>query len=165
MKRTNGLIAILVLLPAMVFAQLSIGPAINLKSPVLVGQEVNIDEVNVDQFSFGANARYRRGWFQAETLMLFSAGKVDSLDLFLDLGVALDINILTFSLGMGPNFTNNFNEARALQAGMNAKLGADFRLNRITIGTSYIMALDISENRIMVEKSSGLLGFHVLFEL
>ena len=41
------------ILPAMVFAQLSLGPAVYLKSPVLLGQDNDIDEVNVDQLSFG----------------------------------------------------------------------------------------------------------------
>ncbi len=165
MKRAFVLIALMAILPVMAFAQLSVGPAMFLKSPVLVGQDIDMDEVNVNQFSFGGNVRYRLGWFQAESLLLYSAGDVDSLDLFLDAGVALDVGIITLLIGAGPNFTNNFNESPADQAGLNTKVGAELRIGAITVGASYIMALDITDNSFSVEKSSGLLGAHVLFQL
>jgi hypothetical protein len=165
MKRVFVLIAFMAILPAMVFAQLSVGPAVYLKSPVLLGQEIDIDEVNVNQFSFGGDVRYRIGWFQAEGLLLYSTGDVDSLDLYLDAGVALDVAIVTLSIGAGPNFTNNFGESHASQAGLNARVGADIQLGAISVGASYIMALNITDYRFSVQKSSGLLGAHVLFQM
>lgn len=165
MKRVVVLLAFMMIIPATMFAQLSVGPAVFLKSPVLLGQEVDIDKDNVNQFSFGGDVRYRIGWFQVEGLMLYSAGDVDSLDIFLDAGVALDVSIVTLSLGAGPNFTNNFGDSHATQAGLNAKVGADLRLGTIMIGASYIMALDIADYNFSVESSSGLLGAHVLFQM
>ncbi|GAB6089387.1 hypothetical protein [Spirochaeta dissipatitropha] len=165
MKKVFVILFLSVLLPAAAFAQMSIGPAVFLKSPVLVGQEINIDELNVNQFSFGGNARIRVDWFQADALLLYSVGEVDSLDIYLDLGAALDISIVTLSLGAGPNFTANIGDNRAAQAGLNSKLGVDVRLGELMIGSSYIMALDINENRVRIEKSSGLLGMHVLFQM
>lgn len=165
MKRVIVVLALMMILPAMAFAQLSAGPAMFLKSPVLIGQDIDIDEVNVNQFSFGGDLRYRIGWFQAEGLALYSTGDVDSLDLFLDAGVALDISILTLSIGAGPNFTNNFGESPATQAGLNTKAGVDLRLGKFTVGAAYIMALDINDSGFSVESSSGLLGIHALFQL
>ncbi|MBN2509250.1 MAG: hypothetical protein JXB03_03195 [Spirochaetales bacterium] len=165
MKRVFGLVALMMIIPAMAFAQLSAGPAVFLKSPVLLGQKIDVDEVNVQQFSFGGDVRFRIGWFQAEGLLLYSSGEIDSLDMFLDAGVALDVAIMTLSLGAGPNFTTNFGESRALQAGLNAKIGADVHLGMISVGLSYIMALDIDENIISIERSSGLLGAQVLVQL
>ncbi|TVQ28084.1 MAG: hypothetical protein EA383_01315 [Spirochaetaceae bacterium] len=165
MRKMLLVLTVLVLLPAMAFAQFSVGPAAFVKSPVLLGQDVNIDDVNVNQFSFGANLRYRMGWFQAESLLLYSAGEVDSLDLYLDAGAALDITIFTVSLGAGPNFTNNFEGSPARQAGLNTRLGADVQLGPVSVGTSYIMALDITDRGFNVKTSSGLLGVHVLWSL
>lgn len=155
----------LMILPAMVFAQLSVGPAIYFKSPILIGQEVNSNELNVTQFSFGGDARYRIGWFQAEGLLLYSTGAVNSLDLFLDAGVALDVGPFILSLGAGPNFTNNFGKGRAMQAGLNTKTGVGLQLGEIIVGASYITALNISDRSFQVNRSSGLLGAHVLFQL
>lgn len=165
MKKLFLAMAVLIILPTMAFAQFAIGPAAFLKSPVLIGQSVDIEEVNVDQFSFGADALYRVGWFQAQGLLLYSTGDVKSLDVILDAGVALDISIVTLSVGAGPNFTNNFETDRARQAGLNSRVGADVLLGPVSVGASYIMALDIQDGGFSVETSSGLLGAHVKFWL
>jgi len=162
-KKVFLILSVLLILPAMAFAQLSVGAAAFLKSPVLLGQSINIDKVNVNQFSFGGDVRYRIGWFQAEGLLLYSAGDINSLDLFLDAGVALDISIVTLSIGAGANFTNNLQGLPIQQAGLNSKIGADVRLGPVSVGASYIMALDITSNGFSIETSSGLLGVHVLF--
>ena len=165
MKRLLVIMAVLMITPSVAFAQLGVGPAAFFKSPVLLGQSVDIEEANVDQFSFGADLRYRVGWFQAQALGLYSVGDVNSLDLFLDAGVALDVAIVTLSAGAGPNFTNNFDTSPARQAGLNSRVGADVMLGPVSVGASYIMALDITDNGFSVKTSSGLLGAHVLFWL
>ncbi|TVQ96200.1 MAG: hypothetical protein EA403_16865 [Spirochaetaceae bacterium] len=165
MKKVFVILAVLMILPALAFAQLAVGPAAFFKSPVLLGQSVDADEVNVNQFSFGADARYRLGWFQVQGLMLYSVGDINSLDIFLDGGVALDVGIVTVSAGAGPNFTNNFDGSPAQQAGLNSRVGADVRLGPVSVGGSYIMALDITDNGFNIKTSSGLLGAHVLFWL
>jgi hypothetical protein len=153
-----------VILPAAVFADWGIGGAAFYKSPVLLGQPIDIVNLNVNQFSFGGDVRLKMGWFQAEGLLLYSAGDVNSLNAFLDAGVALDLAIIRLSLGAGPCFTYNFGQSTAVQAGLNAKIGADIKLGPISFGLSYIMALDIT-NGIDVSTSSGLLGAQVLFWL
>jgi hypothetical protein len=82
--------------------------------------------------------------------------------MYLDAGVALDVAILRLSLGAGPNFTTNFGQAAPIQAGLNAKIGADVKLGPISVGASYIMVLNLA-NGVNVQTSSGLLGIQVLF--
>ena len=163
MRRVCVILAVMMILPTFAFAQLALGPAAFLKSPVLLGQAVDVSELNVNQFSFGGDVRYRVGWFQAEGLLLYSLGEVNSLDIFLDAGVALDISIVSLSIGAGPNFTNNLGQSPPVQAGLNAKAGADLRLGPVSVGVSYIMAMTIDDFTVNVKASSGLLGVQVLF--
>jgi hypothetical protein len=163
-KKAFLILCILAIVPVAVFAELGVGGAAFYKSPVLLGQAVDASGVNVNQFAFGGDARFTLGWFQAEGLLLFSAGSVSSLNLFLDAGLALDLAMFRFSLGAGPNLTYNFTHSPATQAGLNFKAGADLKLGPISVGLSYIMALNIS-NGIDVTTGSGLLGASVLFWL
>jgi len=162
MKRLVLLMIVLAILPIAVFADLGFGAAAFLKSPVLIGEPIDATNLNVEQFTFGGDGRLRLGAFQAEALLLLSAGDVNSLNLYLDAGLALDIAILTLSVGAGPNLTTNFGESRALQAGFNAKAGADIRLGQISFGLSYIMLMNL-DNGVAVRTRSGLLGAQVIF--
>lgn len=164
MRRKILILAALVLLPVTLFAQLGIGPAAYYKSPVLLGQSVDSDELNVDQFSFGGDLRFKFSLLQLQALALYSASAdVKSLDIFLDAGLALDIAILRLSLGAGPNFTYIFGESSSpVRAGLNGKVGADLMLGNISVGLSYIMALNIDDG-FDLNTSSGLLGAQVLF--
>jgi hypothetical protein len=164
LKKLILIFSILVVIPIAVFAEWGVGGAAFYKSPVLLGQPIDTASVNVDQFSFGGDLRFKLGWFQAEGLLLYSAGSVSSLNLFLDAGVVLDVAILRLSLGAGPNFTNNFSNSPPTQAGLNFKAGADLVLGPISVGLSYIMALDLN-NGIDITTSSGLLGASLIFWL
>jgi hypothetical protein len=156
------LILVLVILPVAVFADWGIGGAAFYKSPVLLGQPIDTSNLNVDQFSFGGDLRFKLSFFQAEALLLYSAGDTNSLNAYLDAGLALDVAILRLSLGAGPNFTYNFGESSPVQAGLNAKVGADVMLGPISLGLSYIMALNLN-NGLYINTGSGLLGVQVLF--
>jgi hypothetical protein len=164
MKRVILILTVLVMLPVAVFADWGIGGAAFYKSPVLIGQSIDTSNLNVDQFSFGGDLRFKLSWFQAEALLLYSAGDVDSLNAYLDAGVALDVAILRLSLGVGPNFVYNFGESSPFQAGLNAKAGADIKLGPVSFGLSYIMALNI-DNGLYINTGSGLLGAQILFWL
>ena len=164
MKKRFLILAILVILPVAVFAEFGIGGAAFYKSPVLIGQPLDVANMNVDQFSFGGDLRLKLGWFQAEALVLYATGDVNSLNAYLDAGVALDIAILRLSLGVGPNFTYNFGEDSPMQAGLNAKVGADIKLGPISFGLSYIMVMNL-DNGLYVNTGSGMLGAQVLFWL
>lgn len=165
MKKMILILAVLAILPGAVFADWAIGGAAFYKSPVLLGQVQNPLTLNVDQVSFGGDLRLKLGWFQAEALLLFSTGNtVNSLDVYLDAGIALDIAIVRLSLGIGPNLTNNFSTAAPIQAGLNAKAGVDLMLGPVSLGVSYIMVLNLS-NGVNVATQSGMLGIQLLFWL
>jgi len=162
MKKILLILAVLVILPVVAFAEFGIGGAAFYKSPVLLGQPIDVANMNVDQFSFGGDLRFKLGWFQAEALVLYAAGDVDSLNAYLDAGVALDLAILRLSLGIGPNFTYNFGESSPFQAGLNAKISTDIKIGPISFGLSYIMVMNL-DNGFYVNTSSGMLGAQILF--
>jgi hypothetical protein len=164
MKKSIAILVALALASAAAYAEIGLGAAAFFKSPVLVGQTIDVDNLNVDQFSFGADARFKLGWFQAEGILLYSVGAVDSLNAYLDAGIALDLAIVRLSLGAGPNFYGTVGHGDAAQAGVNAKLGADVKIGAISVGLSYIMALSI-DNGIYLNSGSGLLGLQVLIWL
>jgi hypothetical protein len=156
------LILVLVILPVALFAEWGIGGAAFYKSPILLGQPVDTANLNVDQFSFGGDLRFKLAWFQAEALVLYATGDTNSLNAYLDAGLALDIAILRLSLGVGPNFTYNFGESSPIQAGLNAKVSTDIKLGPVSFGLSYIMVMNL-DNGLYVNTGSGLLGAQVLF--
>jgi hypothetical protein len=164
MRKFVVLFIVLAILPVVVFAQFSVGPALYLKSPVLLGDVINADISNVNQFSGGALVRFQAGIFQTEGLLLLSLGEVNSLNLFLDAGVILDVDPLFITFGAGPHLTNNIGNSPIFQAGLNAKLGADIHVGPVTVGLSYIMALNI-DSGIKIYTRYGLLGAHALFDL
>jgi hypothetical protein len=161
-KKLILILACLVILPVATFAETAIGGAVFYKSPVLLGQPVDTTNLNVSQFAFGADGRIKLGWLQGEGLLLYSAGDVSSLILYLDAGIALDVSVLRLSLGVGPNLSNTFGQSPAVQAGLNAKVGADVMIGPISIGLSYIMAMSL-DNGLAVRTSSGLIGLQVLY--
>ena len=161
MRKLALMFFILVALPVAIFAEWGVGGAALYKSPVLCGQSLDLANHNVDQFSFGGDLRFKLGLFQAEGLLLYSAGAVNSLTMYLDAGVALDVALMRLSLGAGPNFNNNFNASRPIQAGCNAKIGADIMLGKVSVGLSYIMAMNIG-NGVDISTGAGLLGAQVL---
>jgi hypothetical protein len=164
MRKLILVLLVMVIVPFAVFADIGVGPAVYFKSPVLIGQPIDTSSVNVNQFSFGADSRLKLGWFQAQALLLYSAGTTSSINMYLDAGLALDVAILRLSLGVGPNVTAVLGSNSVMQAGLNARVGADLKLGPISVGASYIMALNIS-NGIDVQTSSGLLGAQVILWL
>ncbi len=164
MKKYILLLLALAIIPAMGFAQISSGWALFVKSPYLLGDVINVDISNVNQLSAGGMLRFKLGIFQAEGLMLFSLGEVNSLNVFLDAGVAIDIALVTLSFGIGPTFTNTFAESPLYQAGLNAKAQADIHLGTISVGAAYVMGLNIDRG-IRFNTRYGLLGVYILFDL
>jgi hypothetical protein len=162
MRKLILILAVLIAIPAASFAEWGFGGAALYKSPVLIGQKVDTSNLNVDQFSFGGDLRWKMDWFQAEGLLLYSAGDTSSLAAYLDAGVGLDLSIFRLSIGAGPNFNNNFSSSKPIQAGLNAKIGADIMLGKISLGLTYLMALNI-DNGVQVTTKSGLLGAQILF--
>ena len=170
MRRMILVLIVLAIVPVMAFADstplqhiFGFGPAVFYKSPVLVGQQVDADNLNVDQFDFGGDVRFKLSVFQAEALVLYASGNgVNSYSAFLDAGLAVDIAFLRLDLGVGPNFLYSMGNGYGGQVGGNAKVGVDVLLGPISVGASYIMELNLS-NGFQVNTGSGLIGLDVLF--
>jgi hypothetical protein len=171
MRKLVLILVVLVILPVAVFADSAppsliswgIGPAVFYKSPVLLGQPTDTNNLNVNQFNFGGDLRLKVSLFQAEALVLYATGNgVNSFNTYLDGGLAVDIAILRLDLGIGPNFVYNSDSNSGAQVGLNAKVGADILLGPISVGLSYIMELNIN-NGVQVSTGSGLLGLNVMF--
>ncbi len=164
MKKTLLLCLILALSPLVAFAEFGLGAAAFYKSPVLIGNPVDIDNLNVHQFSFGGDARFNISLFQVEALVLGSWGSLNSINLYLDAGLVFDEDNFIFSVGAGPNLSYCFAENSLAQLGLNAKLSLDYKLGPISLGITYIMGLNL-DNGINVATMSGLLGTQLLFWL
>jgi hypothetical protein len=163
MRKIVLILAILAILPAAVFADWGIGGAVFGKSPVLVGQSNDTNNLNVSQFGLGGDLRLKLSWFQAEALVLYASGNgVNSFDTYLDGGVAVDLAMIRLSLGVGPNFVFNTGNNSGGQVGLNAKAGADIMFGPVSLGLSYIMAMNVN-NGVQISTGSGLLGVSVLF--
>jgi hypothetical protein len=160
-----AVLALLAILPVAAFADFGIGAAAFGKSPILMGQADDTNNLNVSQFSFGGDVRLKLGWFQAQGLVLYASGSgVNSFNTYLDAGVTGDLAIVRLSLGIGPNFVWNSGSSSGAQVGMNARAGADVMLGPFSVGLSYIMAMNFS-NGVQIATNAGLLGVSVLFWL
>jgi hypothetical protein len=163
MRKAVFLCALLLVVPLAAFAELGIGGAAFGKSPALVGQPDDTNNLNVSQFSFGGDGRLKLGWFQGEALVLYASGSgVNSLNTYLDVGWVGDLSILRLSLGAGPSLVYNAGTNSGAQVGVNAKVGADLMLGKISAGLSYIMNLNIN-NGVQINTGAGLLGVNIMF--
>ncbi len=159
-------VLLLCLVPLLSFAELGLGGAAFFNSPVLIGQEVTSSGLTSGGFSFGGDLRFKLSILQLEALGLLTfAGDTTALDLYTDVGLALDVLILRLSLGAGPNFTYVFGGAAdPSMFGFNIKANADVKLGKLTVGLSYITGLVI-DGGLAWDKSTGMLGASVLFWL
>lgn len=164
MKRIIFAIAALVLIPVMSFAEIAVGGVALIKSPVFLGSTSVNEDLDVNQFCFGGDIRVKQDWLQVEALVLGAAGDVCGVDIYTDVGVALDVSAVRFSLGIGPNLNWNFGVSPLFQSGMNAKIGADIMLNDISVGVTYIMSMKYDEH-VEIYNKSGLFGLQLLFWL
>ena len=153
----------LCLVPLLSFAELGLGGAAFFNSPVLIGQDVTASGLTSGGFTFGPDLRFKLSILQLEALGLVTvAGGSTALDLYTDVGLALDLLFLRLSLGAGPNFTYEFGGADPFMPGFNAKANVDIKLGKLSVGLSYIMGL-VVDNGIALDKSTGLLGVSVLY--
>ena len=155
------LVALVLLLPAAVFAELGVGVAALYNSPVLIGQKVSAIDLNVNKFSFGPDLRYKLWILQLEAMVLGSFGSSSSLDGLIDAGVAFDILFLRLSAGVGLNGTYQFTDGR-FDKGFNTKLNADLKFGKLSFGLTYIIAMNIAGG-VRWDLSSGMLGATVMY--
>lgn len=162
MKKTLILVLVLAFIPLLSFAELGLGASAFFNSPVLIGTPIDESQLREGGFTFGGDARFKLSILQLEALGLVTLGDVNSIDLYADAGLALDLAILRLSLGVGPTVFFLFDNSDPTLVGFNAKANADIKLGRLSVGLSYIMGLMV-EDGIALDKSTGMLGANVLF--
>jgi hypothetical protein len=162
MKKTLILVLVLAFIPLLSFAELGLGASAFFNSPVLIGTPIDKSELREGGFTFGGDVRFKLSILQLEALGLVTLGDQKSIDLYADAGLALDLAILRLSLGVGPTVFFLLDSSDPTLAGFNAKLNADVKLGRLSVGLSYIMGLMV-EDGIALDKSTGMLGANVLF--
>ncbi len=155
------ILAVILILPTAAFAESAVGVAAFYNAPELAGDEVDIDNLNVEQLSIGGNARLKLSLFYGEALILGSFGDLTSGDVFLNAGLAFDIGNLMLSAGFGPKFSYIFDE-EVFESGYSLKFNGDLLFGTFSLGISYI--LDVTaEDGFDIQHRSGLLGLSVLF--
>ena len=162
MKRILLLVLVIGVLPLSLFAELGVGGAAFLNSPVLIGQAPDLDGIGVEDFTFGGDLRFKLGLLQADALALVTMGETPIIDVYADAQLALDILLFRISAGAGPTF--HYEAGNGAFLGFNAKANVDIKLGRLSVGLSYIMNL-VVDGGISLDKSTGMLGATVLFWL
>ena len=161
MKKLILILAALIMIPVVAFAQVAVGGIVFVKSPVLFGDTVSTVNANINQVCFGGDIRFKANWLQLESVIVGAAGPVNGVDIFADAGVTFDLAMIRLSAGIGPNLSWNIQTQPIVQTGMNAKIGADVMLGDLSVGASYIMALKYNDH-VDIYNRSGLLGFQVM---
>ncbi|MFP4113476.1 MAG: hypothetical protein ACOCY8_01695 [Spirochaetota bacterium] len=163
------IIAMLLVLPAALFAQLQVGGTALYNFPYLADSETEADELSAADFTFGVDARLKILLFQGSALALFTPGAEDvpgNIDLYLDGGVAFDILFFRLGLGAGPNFRIPVGEGETTGFGLNVKATADVMLGDLAVGLSYLnkFELDFDQAGELLDQdyTQGLLGVSVL---
>mgnify|MGYP003572397714 FL=1 len=169
MKRLLILLVVL-LVPVGLFAQIQVGGTALYNYPIV---DTGVpDELDLSNFTFGADARLKIAFLQVSGLALFTPGEVEgaTIDIFLDGGLSFDIMLFRLGLGLGPNLRYTMGPgATPLGVGLNVKATADVMLGSFGVGLTYLNSfeLDFSTAGQLLDEdySKGLLGISVLFEL
>jgi hypothetical protein len=164
MKKTLILVLVLAFIPLLSFAEIGIGPSAFFNSPVLIGQDTDVHKLWDGGFTFGGTFRWKLlKILQIDTLALVTLDETNALGLYADAGVGFDLAILRLSAGIGPTVLFLFDSPTdPALLGFNAKANADIKLGPVSVGLSYMMALNF-DNGIDLDQSTGMLGANVLF--
>lgn len=164
MKKIVILVLALAFVPLLSFAELGVGASAYFQSPVLVGQSVDTHELWDGGFTFGGDLRWKfLKFLQLDVPVLVSLDEVSSVGLLPNVGLVFDVAILRLSAGVGPTVMFLLDDVTdPALLGFNAKANADVKLGPLSVGLSYIMALNL-DNGVALDKSTGMLGANVLF--
>jgi hypothetical protein len=164
MKKILILIVVLAFVPLLSFAEIGVGASAYFNSPVLVGQDVDTHALWDGGFTFGGDLRWKfLKILQLDVPVLVAIDDVSSIGILPNLGLAFDLWILRLSAGVGPSVTFLLSDVTdPTLLGFNAKANADIKLGPISVGLSYVMALNF-DSGVALDKSTGMLGANVLF--
>ncbi len=157
------LVLVLVALPAMVFADFYLGPTAMYKNNPLLLQTV-VPEIG--DIAFGGEARLNLSIFEGQLMALYNFNQ--SLNTYLDLGIVINIAVVSLGVGVGPNLFVNFmaNTPEVAMFGFNAKAHVDLNLGIVKISAYYLILLEsLSVSNIMDSLNFGTVGLSVLFKL
>jgi hypothetical protein len=96
----------------------------------------------VHNLAFGAEARFTFAIFEAQAMALYNLNQ--SFNTYLDVGLCLDIAIISLGIGVGPNFVINFWSGAPAAAGFgfNGKAHVDLNLGSFKISVFYLLLVD-----------------------
>jgi len=105
-------------------------------------EQLKAKDVQLDDFTFGAEARLKLSFFQVGTSLLYYPANVDMLlppylVALTDVGLSVDLSLLRLGVGLGPNFSIALGPEGAGQPasfGLNMKLVADVNVGNISVG-------------------------------
>ncbi len=91
-----------------------------------------------------------------------------SFNTYLDLGIVVNIAVVSLGVGVGPNLFINFmtNMPEVASFGFNAKAHADLNLGMLKISVYYLIIIEsLSVSNIMDSLNFGTVGLSLLFKL
>jgi hypothetical protein len=164
MKKVLILVLVLAFVPLLSFAEFGIGGSAYFNSPVLIGQAVDTHELWDGGFTFGADFRWKLlKILQLDATALVTLDQTNSVGLFPNAGLVFDLAILRLSAGVGPTLVFLLDDVTdPAMLGFNAKANADVKLGPLSVGLSYIMAVNF-DSGVALDRSTGMLGANVLF--
>ncbi len=174
----------LIMLTSGLFAQFQIGPTAMLNLQ-LTGEDVQyiaeegasvVNELSIDDFTFGVDTRLNLGLLQIGAYGLFSPGYDLSnitdgatIRAFFDAGVTIDLFILRLSAGVGPSMdfllSENADSTETFDAGFNMKISADVQLGGIAASVVYLtdVKLTVEDISKAFQNINGFVGVSLLF--
>jgi hypothetical protein len=154
-------VLLLVLAPALGFADLQIGPSL-LYAPSV--SSTTLASPSIVNLPFGVEARYRfLHVFQFSTTMLLCADTAPYLIFLTDLGFTVDIDRFTIGGAIGPDFFLGLTGSRAPESSViNFRLTGDMSFGPVTVG---IVLSDPVSTLSELKTSFPWIGITVLYTL
>lgn len=172
MKKLLVLLLVIVL-PVFAFADFQVGAVGMYKGTIA---QLKAKDVGVEDFTFGAEARFKLSLFQAGVSALYYPENVAMLKppaivALTDVGLSLDVLFLRFGLGLGPNLVIALKDTGAekpFPVGLNMKLSTDVKIGNVSIGLVgfyYLDSIKDLKNIGEVFKEMPWLGVTAMFKI
>ena len=165
---------LVVVLPVFAFADFQVGAVGMYKGTIA---QLKAKDVGFEDFTFGAEARFKLSLFQAGVSALYYPENVAMLKppaivALTDVGLSLDVLFLRFGLGLGPNLVIALKNEAGFQkpdpVGLNLKLSADAKIGNLSVGLVgfyYLDSIKDLKNVGQVFKEMPWLGVTAMFKI
>lgn len=158
------LIVMLLALPLGLFAEFYLGGSALYKEDPEYLQDP--DDTIFDDMAFGAEARLKIAMFEGSALALYEFD--GAFDVYLTVGLAFDVAILTIGAGIGPNYIiqTDPDAPDPTAFGFNGKIHVDVNLGDIKISGYWLFLIEnLAAEDIEESATFGNIGVSVLFKL